>query len=141
MAKEKNFTLRIDARLLDAFQTVCRKQDQVASAVVRESMRAHIRQWRKRCSGMSAYVDDTVVADDDLVPGFVPGSGTDKARLLAQGFGRAHRRQTGTPTEAAEAAEAKLKRKLDAERQAKIKADAAQSLAELKKKIPSPTAT
>ena len=68
MAKEKNFTLRIDARLLDTFLTVCRKQDQVASAVVRESMRAHIREWRRRCRGLSGYINSTDIADDESGP-------------------------------------------------------------------------
>jgi hypothetical protein len=117
MAKEKNFTLRIDARLLETFLTVCRKEDQVASAVVRESMRAHIRQWRKNVQGRGGLYGNDDVADDDLVPGFVPG---------------AAKRTRRTAVESAEAAETKLKRKLDAEHQAKTKAEVDARLKELR---------
>ena len=68
MGKEKNFTLRIDAYLLAEFLGVCRAKDQVASAVVRESMRHYVRQWRKNVSGGSGILAYDNDADDDLCP-------------------------------------------------------------------------
>jgi hypothetical protein len=106
--KGKNFTLRIDARLLDEFLAVCRKKDEIASAVLRKSMRRHIRQWRKDVSGKGFGND----ADDDLVPGY------DQSVNLAMLHG--------------DAAAAKRKRLEAEKRMADHKADAPRRLSELR---------
>jgi hypothetical protein len=109
MAKEKNFTLRIDGRLLKEFLMVCGVKDQTASAVIRDAMRRYVRSWRLNVQ--HGLGDD---GNDDLNPGYDDTADTGALR--------------------AEAAEAGRKRLDDERRAADLKAETAKRLSELKQR-------
>ena len=111
MAKEKNFTLRVDGRLLTEFLRVCNVKDQTASAVLREAMRRYVRQWR---FDLQHRLDDA--GNDDLNPGYDDAADTGALR--------------------AEAAEAKRKRLATERRAADLKAEMDKRLSEIKTKLP-----
>jgi hypothetical protein len=112
MAKERNFTLCIDARLLKEFLMVCGTKDETASAVLRGAMRRYVREWRRNVA--DRFNDDD--GNDDLNPGYDDTADTGALR--------------------AEAAEARRKRLADEQRVADLKAETAKRLSELKTKLP-----